>query len=724
MNTAQELLDQAKQLEQLLLKQIEIEITEEKHLLKRLQAQIDLLLLFRDEGNYTSEIEAKFIKNLQTIAKEANIPEDSLPDSIKILIKDFSDDSSDEDSPETSSETPDEITSKKRYPLPLKLALASIIILIIFITVRLALQTLPFPDEENGILISQFVNDGIFSTMFHKGHQHKLHKTLLGYCKKYHPNIKFREDFLTAKTPDAMRNKGNHLKANMIISGEANKDSSFNCNVMLINLPEIDNYTLDCQIDLLEIEYLHFDNISNYDPFVYLISGLLYYQDKNWDEAAEHLELAQGILLSSDLSILLGHIYLYQNKTTEALIRYENAFRIEPESPSGYYQAALVSHNCFGDLNKAENIYKKGISSISYVDLYRGYGNLLTELEHYEEAEGNYRKALELEPDNPDHHNNLGILFAQTNRLADAEAEFRLAIGLSSYDPVYHNNLGGLLVSMERYPDALTEFEKSITLNDKDATVWYNLGFLYEQKAETLNKALLAYKKIIELEEEKVYGYLNVGRVLVIIEHYDEAESNFLIALEKSNFKNTDAYNLLGNLYLQQNKLDKAEKQYREALQVEPNSALLHNNLAYLLENNLRLKEAEEEYRYAIKLDPNYAEAYSNLGTMLYRMKRHNEAERKYRQALEIEPSNPALHYNLANLLSIQKRYEDAEQEYRQAIDLRPDYAQAMVNLASMFQKMKKDEEANYWLEEAYKHKDKLPDKGKLLQLQLENIES
>ena len=49
MNTAQELLDQAKQLEQLLLKQIEIEITEEKHLLKRLQAQIDLLLLFRDE---------------------------------------------------------------------------------------------------------------------------------------------------------------------------------------------------------------------------------------------------------------------------------------------------------------------------------------------------------------------------------------------------------------------------------------------------------------------------------------------------------------------------------------------------------------------------------------------------------------------------------------------------------------------------------------------------
>jgi len=55
------------------------------------------------------------------------------------------------------------------------------------------------------------------------------------------------------------------------------------------------------------------------------------------------------------------------------------------------------------------------------------------------------------------------------------------------------------------------------------------------------------------------------------------------------------------------------EKKYREAIQLNPNSALAHNNLGVVLYLLNRYEEAEEEFREALRLKPNLDDAHDNL---------------------------------------------------------------------------------------------------------------
>ena len=82
------------------------------------------------------------------------------------------------------------------------------------------------------------------------------------------------------------------------------------------------------------------------------------------------------------------------------------------------------------------------------------------------------------------------------------------------------------------------------------------------------------------------------------------------------------------------------EKEYREALKINPNYAQAHYNLGNVLYNQGNLLEAEEEYREALKIDPNLAEAHNNLGGLLYNQGKLLESEEEYREPLKIDTNN------------------------------------------------------------------------------------
>ncbi len=121
--------------------------------------------------------------------------------------------------------------------------------------------------------------------------------------------------------------------------------------------------------------------------------------------------------------------------------------------------------------------------------------------------------------------------------------------------------------------------------------------------------------------------------------------------------------------------------------------------LALMYEYAERLDGAEKEYREAIRIKPDYTVAHNNLGILLYDLKRYEDAEKEYREAIRIKPDDAAAHNNLGILLYDLKRYEDAEKEYREAIRIKPDDAAAHGNLGILFSKTGKSEEAKKELE-------------------------
>ncbi|MCK4427401.1 MAG: tetratricopeptide repeat protein, partial [candidate division Zixibacteria bacterium] len=54
-------------------------------------------------------------------------------------------------------------------------------------------------------------------------------------------------------------------------------------------------------------------------------------------------------------------------------------------------------------------------------------GNLLSELKRYDEAEKEYKEALDINPDFAEAHNNLGVLLVDLNRKEEAKKEFEIA---------------------------------------------------------------------------------------------------------------------------------------------------------------------------------------------------------------------------------------------------------------------------------------------------------
>ncbi len=122
---------------------------------------------------------------------------------------------------------------------------------------------------------------------------------------------------------------------------------------------------------------------------------------------------------------------------------------------------------------------------------------------------------------------------------------------------------------------------------------------------------------------------------------------------------------------------------FRRAIALAPDHAKAHSNLSGALRGSGRFAEAEEAARTAVALAPDLVTACSNLGTALAERGRLDEAIECFRRAIAIEPAFAEGVFNLGKALQGAGRRDDAIVQFRRAIEIRPDYVDA--NLAEAF---------------------------------------
>ena len=85
------------------------------------------------------------------------------------------------------------------------------------------------------------------------------------------------------------------------------------------------------------------------------------------------------------------------------------------------------------------------------------------------------------------------------------------------------------------------------------------------------------------------------------------------------------------------NRYEEAEKEFGEAIRLNPNDdAEAHYNLGLLLQNLNRYEEAEKEYREAIRLNSDYANAHNNLGLLHMQIGKIDDARREVLKAKDL----------------------------------------------------------------------------------------
>jgi TolB-like protein/DNA-binding winged helix-turn-helix (wHTH) protein/Tfp pilus assembly protein PilF len=145
-------------------------------------------------------------------------------------------------------------------------------------------------------------------------------------------------------------------------------------------------------------------------------------------------------------------------------------------------------------------------------------------------------------------------------------------------------------------------------------------------------------------------------------------------------------YQLYGDVWKSPREImPKAKEAARKSIELDDSLAEAHNELACVyFWYDWDLEAAGREYRRAVELDPNWAPIQMFDAWYLLEGAHFDEAIAKGRQAIKLDPLSPVILDNFVWVLIFSRRYDEALVRAQQALELHPDdwFAHAMLGVA------------------------------------------
>ncbi len=211
-----------------------------------------------------------------------------------------------------------------------------------------------------------------------------------------------------------------------------------------------------------------------------------------------------------------------------------------------------------------------------------------------------------------------------------AVAQLREVIGSDRYAAIVRASALRLL---QRYPGAFSEDIAKLTLNDADPLVRQeavaNFSALpVAQRQQWLTPLLNDPVRAVRIEAARLLAPLPPQAIKDLSAAIAELEASYTTNLDRP-----EARMGLADLRIAQQRYDEAEKIYREALRLWPESIEAAVNLAELYRMQTREREAETLLRNAVKKQPGNAVALQALAFSLIRQQHKDEAMARLEQA-------------------------------------------------------------------------------------------
>jgi len=265
----------------------------------------------------------------------------------------------------------------------------------------------------------------------------------------------------------------------------------------------------------------------------------------------------------------LGNALLTRGRVSEAVARYEEALRVEPDSPEAHNSLGNAWVEA-GQLPQAVGEYERALRRRpNYSEAENDLGYALFRLGESDRAMVHFRAALRLRPDYPDAHYNLGLALAFSGRIPEAIPQFGEAVRLDPSKADFHNNLAVALASTGHLPEAIEQYEEVLKLRPDSAEGQNNLGAAWAE----------------------------AGRWPEAIAHYQEA-----LRLQPGFAK---ARSNLGLAFANTGRLPEALVQLEQALRLDPGAADAHYNIGLALRALGRADEAKFHFDEAERLQRN-----------------------------------------------------------------------------------------------------------------------
>lgn len=142
-------------------------------------------------------------------------------------------------------------------------------------------------------------------------------------------------------------------------------------------------------------------------------------------------------------------------------------------------------------------------------------------LERYDLAEKYWHCVIDIQPDNVDAYNNLGIVYKSQGEFDKAKEAYVQAMNLDPDDAKLHNNIANLFREINCFEQAEAEYRRAIQLQPNYGEAHRNLGMLFKE-LHRFEEAEASYKEALRLNPGCVRTQANLGFLLLELGRYEE----------------------------------------------------------------------------------------------------------------------------------------------------------------------------------------------------------
>lgn len=210
-------------------------------------------------------------------------------------------------------------------------------------------------------------------------------------------------------------------------------------------------------------------------------------------------------------------------------------------NPSGRDRGAAAAHALFleagrqhraGRMDEAERLCRETLALDSgHAAALHLLGVIAYQRGRHADAAALIARAIERRGDDPNYHNNFGLVLRAQGKLGEAAASFEHALALRSDFAQAHNNLGVVLLAQKRLAEAGAHFEAALTHRPDDVAAMVNLGTALSEQG-MLDAAITQFDRALAINPRSADAQYNRGVALMWQGRVDAAFAAYRIQAE------------------------------------------------------------------------------------------------------------------------------------------------------------------------------------------------
>ena len=423
------------------------------------------------------------------------------------------------------------------------------------------------------------------------------------------------------------------------------------------------------------------------NPRILLLRGQLEAQLGQYDQARQTLSDLNVVNspyppVNAIAQYLLGSIAVKTNQADAAIEHYQKALTINPNDLLSRTALAgvLLSKGRITDarleIDKATQINQNfPTTRLTRAAIDRAE-------KRYAESEKELNALVKEQPSNPEIHVQLAQTYLAQGRTADAERSLLRVLELQPNSFERLQQITTFYVATKQ-PDKAIQRINAIPESEKRASHYELLGAVYAG-SRRVPEAEAAYKRAQEKDPKNNNVDASLAALYLSNGRTTEGLERLNAVIEKNPSTAAGPYATRGMILEGQGKHEEAKKDYRSALEIDPNSDIAANNLAYMLaEEGKELETALKWAQSVKKRHPDNPAFADTLGWVYYKIGTLGLAREQLQFAVSKLPDNPTFQYHLG-MINKDLKLPEAADALRKAVNSPKDFKERALAQAAL----------------------------------------